>query len=101
MKAYAGYSVAFGDFWNYYDGTVRTNYARDYGASFENAFRKSMADAGFQNGLNSDTVNMVWKHMTKLCNRSTTLMKSQGVPAAACTSFTKNFRKWFKSYYDA
>ena len=62
---------------------------------------KSMADEGYENGFYSNTVNLVWQHMTKLCNRSTTIMKSNGVPAAACTSFTTNFKKWFKSYYNA
>ena len=101
MKQYAGYSVDFSAFWRYYNETVKKNYADDYWKAFQSAFRTAMADDGYQDGHYSDTVNLVWKHMTKLCNRSTTIMKSNGVPAAACTSFTKNFRVWFKSYYNA
>ena len=101
MKQYAGYSVDFQAFWNYYNATVKKNYANDYWKLFQNAFLSVMSDEGCPNGYHSDTVNIVWKHMTKLCNRATTLMKSNGVPAAACTSFTSNFKKWFKSYYDA
>lgn len=101
MKPYAGYSVSFPAFWKYYNQTVKKNYADDYWRSFQSAFLKAMADEGYENGFYSNTLNLVWQHMTKLCNRSTTIMKSNGVPAAACTSFTTNFKKWFKSYYNA
>lgn len=69
--------------------------------SFQNAFSTAMDDEKIWSGIHSNAVNLVWKHMTKLCNLATTIMKSNGVPAAACTSFTKNFKIWFKSYYDA
>ena len=101
MKQYAGYSVDFQAFWKYYNATVKKNYGNDYWKVFQNAFLAALNDEGYPNGLHSDTINFVWKHMTKLCNRATTIMKSNGVPATGCTSFTTNFKKWFKSYYNA
>lgn len=91
----------FSAFWSYYNQTVKKNYGDKYWRAFQDAFLTAMSGEGFENGFYSDTVNLVWKHMTKLCNRSTTLMKSNGVPTVACTSFTTNFKKWFKSYYNA
>ena len=101
MKQYAGDHVNFQAFWKYYNSTVKKNYADDYWRSFQNAFSTAMDDEKIWSGIHSNAVNLVWKHMTKLCNLATTIMKSNGVPAAACTSFTKNFKIWFKSYYDA
>ena len=101
MKQYAGDNINFPAFWKYYNATVKKNYGDDYWRSFQNAFKKAMDEEGIWCGIHSNAVNMAWKKMTKLCTRATTIMKSNGGPGVACTSVTKNFKVWFKSYYNA
>lgn len=98
MDKWAGYQVKFDDFKRYYKAESPTDNSK-YLAKFVTAFRLEMKQAGFPEGLYSDTVNSVSRNMSRLCSGAKTQMVSKGVPSASATQLIRIFQKWFKSYW--
>ena len=98
MKPYAGYSVDFNAFWQYYRGTVRADYS-SYRQGFVRCFCACEKKYGISEGFGSNHVNLVGKYLTKICKDTRVMMLSQGIPDVATKSIIDKFKKWFVSYY--
>ena len=61
MRAYAGYSINFNAFWQYYKGAARTDYSQ-YRTVFVQCFCASETKYVLSEGYGSDHVNDVGKN---------------------------------------
>lgn len=98
MKPYAGYSVDFNAFWQFYGETVRTNYS-NYKQVFVRCFCVCEEKYGLSEGFGSNHVNLVGDYLTKICKDTRIMMLSLGVPDVATRNIIEKFKKWFISYY--